>query len=207
VLALLRFAVAEFGPLLAFWALSLTFGIKTAIAGSLAAILADGAWRLWRGRPFTRLYLVVSALTLGFGAVDLCLRTPFLTRFLLVFEAPITNALTGAAFVAGAYGAKPMLMEMAEARPDVDVPDTAETRRFFRLFTLIWAGYFFLKAGVYLWLAATLPLMQALALRSLLGGISLAAMTALSVTQGRRLFRLCRRLGWLGPQREAAAGT
>jgi intracellular septation protein A len=200
--ALVRFALAEFGPLLVFWALALSLGVKAAIAGSLTTILVDGVWRLWRGRPFTQLYVIVSALTLAFGAVDLCVATPFL----LVYEAPITNALTGAAFVYGAFGARPMLMEVAAARPGVSFPDTGETRRFFRLFTFAWAVYFFLKSGGYLWLAATLPLTQALALRSVLGGISLGVMTALSVTQGRRLFFLCRRLGWLGA-REAAAGA
>ncbi len=77
-------------------------------------------------------------------------------------------------------------------------------QRFFRLFTLIWAAYFFLKAIAYLWIAATLPLTQALALRSLAGSISLVAMIALSTTQGRRLFFLFRWLGWLGPRSETA---
>ena len=196
----LRFALAEFGPLLAFWALLLAFGLKPAIAGSLAAILAGAAWKLWRREGFTRLYLVVSGLTLAFGAVDLCVATPFL----LVYEAPITNVLTGAAFVFGAYGETPMLMEVARARPGAEVPETDESRRFFRLFTLLWAAYFFLKAAFYLWLAAVLPLTQALALRSLLGGISLGLMIALSATQGRRLFFLFRRLGWLGARKETA---
>ena len=38
---LLRFALTEFGPLIAFWALALAFGTKTAIAGSIAYILVD----------------------------------------------------------------------------------------------------------------------------------------------------------------------
>jgi intracellular septation protein A len=201
-MALLRFALAEFGPLIVFWALALSVGIKAAIAGSLVVIVADAVWRLARGRPFTRLYILVSSLTLAFGAVDLWAATPFL----LVYEAPITNVLTGLAFIVGAFGQKPMLMEVAQARPGSDVPETGETRRFFRLFTLFWAGYFFVKSAAYLWIAATLPLTQALALRSALGGISLALMTAISVTQGRRLFFLCRRLGWLGAP-EAVAET
>jgi intracellular septation protein A len=194
----LRVVLGEFGPLVAFWGLTLTFGVKAAIAGALAVILVDGAWRLWRGRPFTRVYLIVSALTLGFGAVDLYVATPFL----LVYEAPITNVLTGAAFVTGAFGEKPMLQELAEQRPGNVIPPTPEVKRFFRLFTLIWAAYFFLKAIAYLWIAATLPLTQALALRSLAGSISLLAMIALSTTQGRRLFFLFRWLGWLGPRSE-----
>jgi intracellular septation protein A len=203
LLGALRVVLAEFGPLVAFWSLTLTFGVKAAIAGALVVILIDGAWRLWRGRPFTRIYLVVSALTLGFGAVDLYVATPFL----IVYEAPITNTLTGVAFFIGAFGEKPMLQELAEQRPGTVIPPTPEVKRFFRLFTLIWASYFFLKAIAYLWIAATLPLTQALALRSLGGSISLVVMIGLSTTQGRRLFFLFRWLGWLGPRSGTVAGA
>ena len=191
---LLRFVAAEFGPLIVFLALNAAFGVKIAIAGAVVVTLLDALWRWRSGRPFTRLYLVVTALTLGFGAVDLSVATPFL----IVYEAPITNALTGLAFVVGAFGEKPMLMEVAQARSAEAFPDTRETRRFFRLFTLLWAAYFVLKAAGYVWLAATLPLAQAMLLRSVLGGLSLAVMSVLSMTQGRRLFFLCRRWGLLG---------
>ena len=200
---LIRFAVREFGPLIAFWTLAAFFNVKVAITGSLVAFLLDCGWRLYRHQPFTRLYLVVCALTLGFGAVDLCVTTPFLMEY----EAPITNALVGATFVFGAFGKTPILMEMAEARPDADFRRTPEVRRFFQLFTLFWAAYFFLKAATYLWLAAELPLKEALALRSLVGGISLALMSAFSISQGRRLFFFCRRLGLLGAPAETASSA
>ena len=198
-MGLLRYVAAEFGPLIVFLALSAAFNVKIAIAGAVTATLIDAGWRWWRHTPFTRLYLIVTALTLGFGAVDIFSATPFL----IVYEAPTTNLLTGVAFIVGAFGEKPMLMEIAQARLPERLPQTDEMRRFFRLFTLIWAAYFFLKAALYVWLAATLPLAQAIALRSALGGISLALMIALTSTQGRRLFFLCRRWGWLGaPQTE-----
>ena len=76
-------------------------------------------------------------------------------------------------------------------------PGDAETRAFFRLFTLAWAAYFFVKAAFYVWIVWTLPLLQAMAVRSLIGSISLGLMIAVSATQGRRLFFLCRRLGLL----------
>ena len=193
-MGLLGFAAAEFGPLIVFLALSATVGLKAAIAGAVAATLIDAGWRLWRGRAFTRLYLLTTTLTLGFGAIDLWAATPFL----IVYEAPVTNVLTGVAFVVGAFGERPLLLEIAQARSTERLPATAEMRRFFRLFTLIWAGYFFLKAGGYVWLAATMPMARAIALRSLLGGLSLAAMSLVSMTQGKRLFFLFRRWGWLG---------
>jgi intracellular septation protein A len=193
--AVVRFALSEFSPLIAFWVVVLLFGVKAAIAVSVAVIVADGAYRLWRPKPITRLYVVVSALTVGFGVIDLYVATPFM----LVYEAPITNALTGSAFVLGAFGEKPMLEEVAEQRPGAEFPRTPEVRRFFRLLTLVWAAYFFLKAAAYLYVAAHWPLTEALAIRSFGGSISLGVMIALSVTQGRRLFFLFRWLGWLGP--------
>lgn len=192
--SLLAFAAAEFGPLIAFLALSAAFNLKIAIAGAVAATLLDAGWRLIRRRPFTRLYLITTTLTLGFGAVDLLAATPFL----IVYEAPITNLLTGAAFLAGAFGQTPLLQEIAQARLPEKLPATVQVRRFFRLFTLAWAAYFVVKAGVYVWLAAALPMAQAIALRSALGGLSLALMSVLSITQGRRLFLLANRRGWLG---------
>src|SRR5579863_5966319 len=98
--AALRYLFAEFAPLIVFWALAASLGVKAAIAGSLAAIAIDSGFRLLRRRSFTRLYWVVSVLTIAFGTVDLFMKTPFL----IAYEAPLTNLLTGAAFVVGAFG-------------------------------------------------------------------------------------------------------
>jgi intracellular septation protein A len=57
---------------------------------------------------FTRLYLLVSGLTLVFGAVDLWATSPFMLKY----EAAVTNIATGAAFVAGAIGRKPIIGSM-----------------------------------------------------------------------------------------------
>ena len=190
----LRFLVAEFGPLIVFWALALTLGSKAAIAGSVAYILADAAWRYRRRLPVTRLYMFSSALTVMFGAIDLFAVTPFMLKY----ESVLTNIATGVAFVVGARGAKPMLQELAEQRGSV-LPEGADIRRFFQIFTLLWAAYFFIKAAFYTWLGAVLPLTEAMAVRSVGGGVSLGLMIALSVTQGRRLFFLCRWLRLLPP--------
>ncbi len=150
------FAFAEFGPLIVFWALAATLGVKPAILGSVLFIVADAVWRRRKGLPFTRLYLLTSGLTLVFGLVDLASTSPFMLKY----EAAVTNVATGLAFVAGAFGEKPMLQEVAEQRGENFVA-TAEIRAFFRLFTLIWAAYFFLKAAFYVWAVWTLPMLEA----------------------------------------------
>jgi hypothetical protein len=43
--AVARFALAEFGPLIVFWALAAWLGVKPAILGSILFIVADAAWR------------------------------------------------------------------------------------------------------------------------------------------------------------------
>jgi intracellular septation protein A len=200
--ALARFVVLEFGPLVAFFILALTLGVKAAIVGSILVIAADAVWRRLRRLAFTRLYLLTSGLTLTFGAIDLFSAQPFM----LSYEAVVTNAATGAAFVVGAFGAKPLIQEVAEQRVGKPFPKSPDVRRFFQIFTLFWATYFFAKAVIFFWLAWTLPLTQAMALRSIAGGISLGLMIAVSVTQGRRMFFLCRWLGLLPASAGQAGG-
>jgi intracellular septation protein A len=193
VLGALRWVLADFGPLLMFWALDLSFGLKPAIAGSVLFIVGDSLWRWRRRLKFTRVYVLASTLTVVFGGVDLLSATPFMLKY----EAVITNAFTGFAFVAGARGPRPLIMELAEQRQGAPFPERADVTRFFQLFTLLWAGYFFVKAAFYIGVAALLPMTQAMLLRSVVGSASMALMVALSVTQGRRLFRLCQSMGWL----------
>ena len=99
------FALTEFGPLLVFWALALTFGTKAAIGGSVVFIIADAAWRYRRRIPATRLYIFSSVLTVMFGAIDLFAVTPFMLKY----KSVVTNIATGVAFIVGGRGAKPSI--------------------------------------------------------------------------------------------------
>jgi intracellular septation protein A len=206
-IAMVRFAAREFGPLIVFWILAATLGLKPAILGSILFIAGDALWRWRKGLRFTRLYLLVSALTLVFGFIDLFSTSPFMLKY----EAVVSNVATGLAFVVGALGEKPIIQEAAEQR-GASFATTNEIRAFFRLFTLVWAAYFFIKAALFAWMAWTMPMLEAMALRSVIGGVSLGLMIAASVTQGRRLFFLCRRLGVLpnpepGPESNGALAS
>lgn len=179
----------EFGGLPAFWIVLECAGLRAAIAATLVVVVADGARRLIRRRPMTRIWMLSSALALAGGAIDLRAATPFMIRY----EAVGTNLLTGLVFLIGTFGTRPLVQEVAEGWHGAPFdPGQPGLRAFFRAFTLVWAGYFVLKAGVYLWLATELPLERALALRSVIGTASLVAMILLS-RRGPALFRLARR--------------
>jgi intracellular septation protein A len=189
VIGVIGRVLAGFGPLIVFWGLDLTVGLKAAIAGSVACIVGDSLWRWWRGLEFTRLYLLVGVLTVGFGAIDLVSDTPFMLKY----EGVITNVIIGLICVAGARGSRPMVLEIVEQQQGEPFPKRPNIIRFYQIFTLIWAGYFFAKAGVYFVIGEMMPMTQAMAVRSVLGTVTMIAMVAFSVLRGRWLFLFLRR--------------
>src|ERR1051326_6531864 len=95
VLGFLRYIIMEFGALIVFWVTLYFFGIKPAIAATIAFILLDALYR-WRARkPVTRIYVLTSTLAVTFGAIDLYAANPFMIKY----EAVITNTVTGIFFV------------------------------------------------------------------------------------------------------------
>ena len=172
----LRNGLLEFGPLLVFWILLWTVDLKIAIAVGVVCMLADAAYRRWRGLPITKLYLLSSGLTLLFGCIDLFAQTPFMLKY----EDVITSIVIATAFAWGARGQKSMIQGLIEQQQGDAFEDGPDIRRFFKLFTLLWAGYFLLKAIVYLWLGEILPMEEALTVRPIVGMVSLGAMMLLS---------------------------
>ena len=197
----LRSGLLEFGPLLVFWGLLWTVDLKIAIGVGVVLMLADAAYRRWRGLPITRLYLLSSGLTLMFGCIDLFAQTPFMLKY----EDVITSLIIAVAFAWGARGEKSMLQGMVEQQQGDDFEDGADIRRFFKLFTLLWAGYFFVKALVYLWLGEILPMDQALTVRPVVGMVSLGAMLLLSM-KAQMLFDYGVKIGILPRDEDAKGG-
>jgi intracellular septation protein A len=190
---LLRTSAFDFGGIIVFYLLLYTVGLKAAIGGTIVFVIADAIRRKRAGLGFPRIYIVSSALAVVFGAIDLYSANPFMIKY----EAVITSLAVGVMFALGARG-KSMLQELVEQREGESFDDRPDVSRFFQLLTLMWAGYFILKAVVYLWLGAVMSMERTLQIRPVIGTASLVVMIAIS-TQGERLFRLFRRLGLLPP--------
>jgi intracellular septation protein A len=185
---LIRYAFAEFGSVIVFVVGLYAFGIKPAIVATIVWIAGDAIQRAVRRLGFPQVWLFANGLVVVFGGVDLYAATPFMLRY----EPVVTNVLTGVVFAAGAFGDKPVIQLLAEARGR-SFPEGAEIRRFFQVLTFIWVAYFVLKAGVYYWLARTMTLEEAMPIRAVVGPGSLAVLLALSF-RSRPLFLLLRRL-------------
>jgi intracellular septation protein A len=188
---LLRAGAFDFGGMIVFYALLYTLGLKAAIGGTILFVVADAIRRHRAGLGFPRIYVLTSALALVFGAIDLLAATPFMIQW----EAVITSLFLAGMFGLGARG-KSMLQELVEQRQGESFVERPDIRRFFQLLTLMWAGYFVLKALVYAWMGVTMPIERTMRLRPVIGTASLVVMFAIS-SQGRRLFVLAKRIGWL----------
>jgi intracellular septation protein A len=191
----------SFASMLIFFGVLQLFGLKPAIATTLVFVVADSLRRLiWR-IPTPQIYIFSHVMALGFGVVDLTVATPFMVRY----EGVVTNLIAAAFFIRGAFAARPMIMEMAEnARGEPFPAHILGVKSYFRAFTLAWGLYFMLRAGFAFWTVQAYPLAQALAIRAVVGNVSLGLM-ALASLQGRRIFEACQRLGFFRPAPAALA--
>lgn len=192
--SLLRGLFHTFGGLVLYWTITITFGVKPAIAATLLFVAVEGIWRLATRRPFPPLWLFANGAALVFGAIDLWARTPFMLRY----EGAIINLLTAAAFAVGASGREPLVMTIARKRRPSIPTGQPEVLRFFRAFTYAWALYFVARAIAFLWIMTTFPLIQAAAIRTVVAWVSLGAMMLVSIN-GRRVFDACQRHGLFLP--------
>jgi intracellular septation protein A len=181
-----------FGGLIGFYATLWIFGLKPAIAVSVAFVVVDGGWRLLARKPIPGVWMLSNGLAVGFGIVDLFARTPFMLRF----EAPIINVVFALIFLVGARGQRPITVKYAEQGGHFRIPDgRPDIIAFFRALTLAWAVTFFVRAGGFLWIGLHYPLAEAIPRRAVFGWLSIAP-TLLASYQGKRTFALCRRLGF-----------
>ena len=189
--------LCDFGGLIVFWIVMWRFDLKAAIAATILFVVLDGVRRLIQRERPPKLYVFATALALAFGVIDLRAQTPFMIRY----EGAITNTIIAGLFAWDAFARKPMIQEFAEQSIGAPfAPDRTGIRRYFRAWTLVWAGYALLIAGFFLWTALSLPLKQALAVRALIGTSTSLGLLFVSMAFGRPIFEFCRRLGMFRDQ-------
>jgi len=181
---------ASVGPLIVFVAAEHLLSLRWAIGISTAYTAGEIIWRKAHKQKLDQIFIFTAAMTLGFGAIDLVLNQPVFLKY----EAVGTNVLTGIYFGATAFAEKSLIQEAYEKAPGAK-PVDADLAAYFRAFTAVWAGYFFVKAVGYFFIARAYDYDHALAIRTVVGNVSMFALVGLSWLCGERLFSLAKRLG------------
>lgn len=186
---ILRTAAYDFGGIIVFWALWKLVSLKAAIAGTLVFVVFD-MWRRRRfGIGFPRLYVLSTSLVIVFGVVDLAAKTPFMLKY----EGAVSTFIVAVFFALGARG-RSILEELSTQQAGREAVDFDHARRFYQLFTLIWAAYYVLMSGFYLFIGLTHPYARAIVIRQIAGFVGLGVMMLVSLN-GRRLYAALRAAG------------
>ena len=189
-----RFALGSFGPLFMFWLGQYFWGALVGIAGTVIWCTGDVLYRLGYGKTTSRLFWLTTVLTLVFGSFDLALGRSVFFRF----EAALTNLVTALCLGLSMASGKSVLEDLYEKSQGAATSQTPELTAYLRLCTVVWVGYFLLKAGLYYWLALALPLAKLIVARSIVGNASLVALLGAERLLRVRVFRYLKAQGYLG---------
>lgn len=179
--AFLSWFIQSFGPLIVFLIVKSLAGLKPAIVATIAWSLVEIAYVVaWKRQKPTQFFYFSVGTTLVFGLIDLYSDNPILFRY----EAVLTNILTGIYFGSTLFVGKPLIQEFAE-KADYENVNTPEAKIYLRFLTIVWAGSFFVKASIYLYLAnSDLSIEHVTAIRSTIGPVSFLVLLG-----GERIFR------------------
>jgi uncharacterized membrane protein len=176
------FLLSNFGPLIAFYAVNYRFGLMPAIAASSLWSIAEVVRHLVSKTPLTMIFKFSAAMTVVFGLVDLLAQQSLLFKY----EAVVTNIATAAVFGATLRGGKSIIQESYERSPRAQGRKMPEwLPRYFRAVTAVFVVYFLAKAVLYFFVARAYSIEQALAIRAVVGNVSLAVLFGLTFAMSK----------------------
>ena len=178
----LRFVGESFGPLVVFYACEHLFGLLAAIISGIVFGVALVVLQLARDKKVSPFTAFIATSVVAFGALDLHYQTGFFVKL----EPALGNAATGVFFLGSVVLGRPVIIELAERAAGRKLD---HARRYLVGWTIAWGLFFFLRTGIYVWMAYNVTLDRALAVRAILGPLSFGAMFALEIPLRKILFR------------------
>ena len=124
-----------------------------------------------------------AGITIVFGLLDMYLQKSLFFKY----ESTVTSILFGCYFAASLRGEKPLIQEFAEAQGRIKKEISPDSSYFFRFITIVWSLYYFLKAAFYGWVATKYSLEEGLAIRGVVGNISMYGLLFVSIFGARQI--------------------
>ncbi|MBK8169650.1 MAG: septation protein IspZ [Sandaracinaceae bacterium] len=168
-LRLLYWLFESFGSLLVFYIVEHSYGLLAAIVAGITQAIIFLSIQIVRERHVSRLTAFSGAMVVLFGALDLYFQSGFFVKL----EPAIGNLVFGGFFLWTVLSGKPIIAELAmRERPTL----SAVVQTYLRNLTLVWVLFFAARAALYTWMAFSMNLDRALAVRAFLGPLSFGAM-------------------------------
>jgi len=192
----LRWVLEAFGPLFVFWGFEHTWGLVPAIVSGVVVgvVLVVFQWR--REKSPSKLTIINACSVALFGVLDLSFRSAFFIKL----EPVLGNLVWAGIFLVSVLTGPGLIVEMVE-RTAGRMKDSV--RAYMRAVTVAWGVFFIVRAAAYTWVAFTLTVDQALAVRGVVGPVSFVGMFALEM--GVRYFRYGKKAFGSAPPQSAKA--
>ena len=183
---MLKFFLVNFGPLVFFYIVNLFGDVKMAIMASIGFVALELLYFLYKKIAPNFFFYFNAGMIVVFGGFDLLIKNPFFYRY----EATLSNLLTALVFGLTLLKEKSIVQELAEAQGNVSNRESEDKSYFFRFYTIVWTGYFLIKAAIYFYIGYNSDFETALMMRMMIGKISFWFMMFISVGLGRKVWKL-----------------
>ena len=183
----------SFAPLIAFYGCEHFFGLKMAIAATVAVTIAEIIYRKIRKEDPGAFFYFIAFTTIIFGLIDVYSSN---TSF-FKFEPALTNFVTGVYFAWGTWKPKPLMVEFAEKAGKLPNPMPPGFLEYIRIMSWIWVVYFFVKAFAYLYLAGKpeTNTMQMMLIRTVAGNVSMFVLLGICWIMAKPIYQWVQKKG------------
>lgn len=197
------FFLKNFGPLAIFYAVNYFWSFQAAIFISITWVAFEFIYMKARKEKLTSFFYFSSSIIAVFGIIDLSFQEPILIKY----EAALMNLFCALFFGISLFNEKTIIQELAENQKRIPEEGFSATKEvdmkfFFKFFTLLWWGYFSIKAVFYLILATQNPLNEIFLIKMVIGKISFWIMMFISVVIPHRLWVAMEYFKWFPSQRD-----
>jgi len=196
---IIKFITSNFGPLVGFYFVNHYWDFKAAVIVSAILIISEFTFLKIRKQSISSFFYFSSAIIIGFGIADLFVQEPYFFKF----EATLTNLFFAVFFGLSLLKEKPIVQEFAEMQKRTSDEQSPDKLFFFRFFTILWSGYFILKAAFYLWINFHTSLDEGLLIRVLVGKVSFWIMMYISIGMPKQIWSTLEKFRLFPSQREA----
>ena len=195
-LSAIRWVLEAFGPLFVFWGFEHTWGLVPAIVSGVVVGAGIVVFQWRREKSPSKLTVINACSVAVFGALDLSFRSAFFVKL----EPVLGNLVWAGIFLVSVLTGPGLIVEMVE-RTSGRMKDSV--RAYMRGVTIAWGGFFIVRAAAFTWVAFTMTVDQALAVRGVVGPVSFVGMFVLEM--GVRFFRYGKKAFGSAPPTSAKA--
>ena len=189
------FLLIDFLPMIVFLLVESFFSEKEAMLASIIAILIFFLIYKINKILISKIFYLISGLTIIFGIIDILSGG---SPFLLKYESVITNFVTGLFFLLSIKNNGSIIQDFAIKQKRFSEEHLSyEMIKFFKIWTLIWIIYFFMKSLLYFWIANEYSYKDGFLIRLIVGNVSFYTLLFLSIFGGNLSYRVFKSLGLL----------